>query len=165
MKVVSNASPLITLARIGHLDSLRKLYETVHIPSEVYNEVVIAGAGMPGAASVANVEWLHVTPVQDAEGLAKAIVRTGLGRGEISAIFLAKELAADLTLMDERKGRRLALEEGLSVVGCIGILEEMYRRDEIKDLRQIYQELIRQNIRVDLRTLQASLKLFGLKAL
>ncbi len=165
MKVVSNASPLITLARIGHLDSLRKLYETVHIPSEVYNEVVIAGAGMPGAASVANVDWLRVTPVQDAEGLAKAIVRTGLGRGEISAIFLAKELAADLTLMDERKGRRLALEEGLSVVGCIGILEEMYRRDEIKDLRQIYQELIRQNIRVDLRTLQASLKLFGLKAL
>ncbi len=165
MKVVSNASPLITLARIGHLDSLHKLYETVHIPSEVYNEVVIAGAGMPGAASVANVDWLHVTPVQDAEGLAKAIVRTGLGRGEISAIFLAKELVADLTLMDERKGRRLALEEGLSVVGCIGILEEMYRRDEIKDLRQIYQELIRQNIRVDLRTLQASLKLFGLKAL
>ncbi len=165
MKVVSNASPLITLARIGHLDSLHKLYETVHIPSEVYNEVVIAGAGMPGAASVANVDWLHVTPVQDAEGLAKAIVRTGLGRGEISAIFLAKELVADLTLMDERKGRRLALEEGLSVVGCIGILEEMYRRDEIKDLRQVYQELIRQNIRVDLRTLQASLKLFGLKAL
>jgi len=165
VKVVSNASPLITLARIGHLDSLHKLYETVHIPSEVYNEVVIAGAGMPGAASVANVDWLHVTPVQDAEGLAKAIVRTGLGRGEISAIFLAKELVADLTLMDERKGRRLALEEGLSVVGCIGILEEMYRRDEIKDLRQIYQELIRQNIRVDLRTLQASLKLFGLKAL
>ena len=165
MKVVSNASPLITLARIGHLDSLRKLYETVHIPSEVYNEVVIAGAGMPGAASVANVEWLHVTPVQDAEGLAKAIIRTGLGRGEISAIFLAKELAADLTLMDERKGRRLALEEGLSVVGCIGILEEMYRRNEIKDLRQIYRELIRQNIRVDLRTLQVSLKLYGLKAL
>jgi len=165
VKVVSNASPLITLARIGHLDSLHKLYETVHIPSEVYNEVVIAGAGMPGAASVANVDWLHVTPVQDAEGLAKAIVRTGLGRGEISAIFLAKELVADLTLMDERKGRRLALEEGLSVVGCIGILEEMYRRDEIKDLRQVYQELIRQNIRVDLRTLQASLKLFGLKAL
>ena len=120
MKVVSNASPLITLARIGHLDSLHKLYERVHIPTEVYDEVVIAGAGMPGAATVSKADWLHVTPVQDAEGLAKAIIRTGLGRGEISAIFLAKELAADLTLMDERKGRRLALEEGLSVVGCIG---------------------------------------------
>ena len=73
--------------------------------------------------------------MQDADGLAKAIVKTGLGKGEITAIFLAKELAADLTLMDERKGRSLALEEGLSVVGCIGLLEEMYRRGESKDLR------------------------------
>ena len=67
--------------------------------------------------------------------------------------------------MDERKGRSLALEEGLSVVGCIGILEEMYRRGEITDPRQIYKELLRQKIRVDLRTLQASLRQFGLKAL
>ena len=88
-----------------------------------------------------------------------------MGRGEISTIFLAMELAADLTLMDERKGRRLALEEGLSVVGCIGILEEMYRRGEIKNLGQIYQELMRQNIRVDIRTLQTSLRQLGLKSL
>ena len=67
MKVVSNASPLITLARIGHLDSLHKLYERVHIPTEVYDEVVIAGAGMPGAATVSKADWLHVTPVQDTE--------------------------------------------------------------------------------------------------
>ena len=53
MNVVSNASPLITLARIGRLDSLRKLFTVVHIPVEVYHEVVTAGAGMPGAAAVA----------------------------------------------------------------------------------------------------------------
>jgi uncharacterized protein len=161
VKVVSNASPLITLARIGYLDALYKLYETVNIPTEVYDEVVIAGAGMPGAAAVSKADWINVTPVQDAAGLAKAIVKTGLGRGEISAIFLAKELVADLTLMDERKGRSLALEEGLSVVGSVGILEEVYRCGEIKDLRQIYEELLRQNMRVDLRTLQASLRKLG----
>jgi predicted nucleic acid-binding protein len=87
VKVVSNASPLISLARIGHLDALHKLYETVNIPTEVYDEVVIAGAGMPGAAAVSKADWINVTPVQDAAGLAKAIVKTGLGRGEISAIF------------------------------------------------------------------------------
>ena len=73
MKVVSNASPLITLARIGHLDSLHKLYERVHIPTEVYDEVVIAGAGMPGAATVSKADWLHVTPVQDTEGLRRQL--------------------------------------------------------------------------------------------
>jgi predicted nucleic acid-binding protein len=87
VKVVSNASPLITFARIGHLESLHKLYEAVHIPTEVYNEAVIAGAGMPGAAAIAKADWIHVSAVHDVESLAKAISKTGLGAGEISAIF------------------------------------------------------------------------------
>ena len=99
MKVVSNASPLITLARIGLLDSLHKLFDIVHVSTEVYNEVVIA---------------------------------TG---------------------------------EGLAVVGCIGILEELYRRGEIKDLRQSYEEILQQAIRVDLRMLQSSLAKFKLPPL
>ena len=106
-----------------------------------------------------------MSAVRDVENLAKAISKTGLGAGEIGAIFLAKELAADLTLMDEWKGRRRAVEEGLAVVGCVGILEELYRRREIQDLRQIYQDLLWQNIRIDLRTLQGSLKQFGLASL
>jgi predicted nucleic acid-binding protein len=165
VKVVSNASPLITLARLGHLDLLHRLYEAVYISTEVYNEVVIAGAGMPGAAAVSKAEWIHVTPVTNAAELAKTKVKMGLGAGEVSAVFLAKEIRADLTLMDEWKGRQLASEAGLAVVGCVGILEELYRRGEIKDLRQNYLELLRQNIRVDARMLQASLKHFGLSAL
>jgi len=158
VKVVSNASPLITLARIGLLDSLHNLYDVVHISTEVYNEVVIAGAGMPGAAAVSKADWIRISPVHDVEGLAKILLtKPGLGAGEISAVLLAKELAADLTLMDEWKGRRLAVSEGLAVVGCIGILEELHRRGEIADIRHVYQELLRHNIRVDLRTLQSSL--------
>jgi predicted nucleic acid-binding protein len=80
-------------------------------------------------------------------------------------VLLAKELQADLVLMDEWKGRRLATESGLAVVGCIGILEELYRREEITDLREAYEELLRQGIRLDLRTLQVSLKRFNLPAL
>ncbi len=90
---------------------------------------------------------------------------TGLGAGEISAVFLAKELTADLILMDEWKGRKLAVEEGLAVAGCIAVLEELYRRGDIKDLRDAYQELLHQKIRVDLGTLQAGLKQFGLASL
>lgn len=47
----------------------------------------------------------------------------------------------------------------------IGILEELYRRREIQHLREIYEELLRQNIRVDLRTLRNSLAQFGLPRL
>ncbi len=72
--------------------------------------------------------------------MATTRAKIGLGAGEVSAVFLAKEIRADLTLMDEWKGRRLASEAGLAVVG-VGILEELYRQGEIKDLRQNYLEL------------------------
>lgn len=166
MKIVSNASPLITLARIGHLERLHTLYGFVHISTEVYNEVVIAGAGIPGAAAVSKADWILVSPVHDTEGLIRMLAtKSGLGAGEISAIFLAKELSADLILMDEWKGRKFAVEEGLAVVGCVGILEELFRRGEISDLRQVFGELLRQRIRVELRTLHTSLQQLGLPPL
>lgn len=97
--------------------------------------------------------------------LTRAMANSGLGAGETSSVLLAKEIGADLVLMDEWKGRRLAKELGLAVAGCVGILEELYRRGEIEDLRQAYEELLRQGIRIDLGTLQGSLKRFDLPAL
>lgn len=60
MSVVSNASALINLARIGKLDLLRELYGQIVIPQAVWQEVVIEGpalsvvegAGQPGAHEV-----------------------------------------------------------------------------------------------------------------
>ena len=65
MTVVSNSSPLITLARIGCFDLLPKLYSRVYISSEVYKEVAVDGAGLPGATQVAQADWIEVSPVQD----------------------------------------------------------------------------------------------------
>lgn len=91
---------------------------------------------------VSEADWIRISPVHDVDGLTKLLAtKTGLGAGEISAVFLAKQLDADLTLMGEWNGRRLAVGEGIAVVGCIGILEELYRRAEIANLRQTYQEL------------------------
>lgn len=45
MIVVSNSSPLITLAQIGRLDLLPALYGSITIPREVHQEVVVAGLG------------------------------------------------------------------------------------------------------------------------
>jgi predicted nucleic acid-binding protein len=49
---VSNASPLISLARIDYFDLLPKLFDRVLIPAEVYDEAAIDGAGRPGAEEV-----------------------------------------------------------------------------------------------------------------
>ncbi len=43
MKVVSNASPLINLARIGRLDLLPRIFGRLFIPEAVWQEVVVEG--------------------------------------------------------------------------------------------------------------------------
>ncbi len=58
MKVVSNASPLINLARIGKLGLLRDLYEELTIPDAVWREVVLEGAGQPGADEIESAAWI-----------------------------------------------------------------------------------------------------------
>ena len=51
--------------------------------------------------------------------------------GEAEAIELAKELDADQLLMVERKGRRLAVREGVPVIGLIGVVLLALRRQLI----------------------------------
>ena len=165
MKVVSDSSPLITLARIGCLDLLPMLYGRIMIASEVYKEVVIDGVGLPGAAQVEFADWIETRRVKNAEGMALAVAKSGLGSGEVSAVFLAKELSAELTLIDERRARRFARAEGLPVIGCVGILEDLHVRGYLNDLRGAYQRLIQEKSRVDLRTIQNSLAKFKLRPL
>jgi len=52
--IVSNASPLIGIARIDKLDLLRQLYGELIIPEAVWHEVVVRGIGQPGAELMRN---------------------------------------------------------------------------------------------------------------
>lgn len=54
--------------------------------------------------------------------------KSPLGRGELWTIALAKEMNAELTLIDDFAARQLAEREGLTVYGCVGVLESAYRR-------------------------------------
>ena len=54
MKIVSNSTPLIALSRINELDLLRIIFSSIIVPSAVYNEVVLDGAGRPGVKEELN---------------------------------------------------------------------------------------------------------------
>ena len=119
MIVVSDASPLINLARIGRLDLLRLLYETLLIPEAVWQEVVINGAGQPGSAEVRAADWIHKEAI--ANGPLVRALRQTLGAGEAEAIVLALEADAALLLMDERLGRVAAERQGIRCMGLVGV--------------------------------------------
>jgi predicted nucleic acid-binding protein len=156
---------LISLARIGHFDLLPKLFERVLISTEVYNEVVVVGAGMPGANQVSHASWIDVVPVWNAAALSLALKETGLGALELSAVLLARELGADLVLLDECKARRYAAVQEMPVIGCIGVLERLFRGGHLSGLREAYIWLLAERVRIDLATLQHSLKKFNLPPL
>ena len=49
MEVVADSAPLISCARAGKLSLIRDVYSRIVIPPAVYREIVIEGAGKPGA--------------------------------------------------------------------------------------------------------------------
>ncbi len=65
MSVVSNASPLIGLARIGELELLQQLYGELVIPEAVEHEVVVEGAELPAADQVGKAAWIKTRIVSN----------------------------------------------------------------------------------------------------
>jgi len=66
----------------------------VFTSTEVYNEVVVDGAGLPEAtqAAQAQADLDRVRRVKHIGGLAAATAKIGLGAGEMSAVFSPQEL-------------------------------------------------------------------------
>ena len=126
MSIVSNASPLINLARIGQLELLHDVYGEILVPEGVWREVVVEGEGQPGAAKVKAADWIIRRSVSQ-ESLRNAL-RQELDAGEAEAIVLALEAGAELLIMDERLGRETARHLGVRCMGLIGVLVESKHR-------------------------------------
>ncbi|RMF93179.1 MAG: DUF3368 domain-containing protein [Nitrospinota bacterium] len=133
MTVVSNASPLINLARIGQLDLLHRLYGELHVPEAVWQEVVVHGAGQPGSGEIQAAVWVKRHQVNNRPLVQ--VLQQELDAGEAEAITLALELQAELLLMDERIGREVARHLGLRYIGLIGVLLTAKHRGLIRAVR------------------------------
>ncbi len=133
MIVVSNASPLLNLAAVGHLDLLRQLYSSIKIPQAVFDEIIKAGQIAPS--------WIETRAVSN-RALVTALMLE-LDTGEAEAIALAVELPAYLLLMDERIGRRVAARFGLKFTGILGTLIEAKIKGLIPSVKPIVDDLRR----------------------
>lgn len=117
MIVVSDTSPITNLLRIGRVNLLRDLFETVVIPEAVYSEVSFLENQR---REVASFDWIQIVRLANRR-LFDTLMET-LDRGEAEAIALSVELSADVRLIDETVGRSEAEKLGLEVTGLIGIL-------------------------------------------
>jgi uncharacterized protein len=155
--VVSNASPLISLAKVDCLNVLPEIFGRISITFEVRQEVVVAGSGRPAAHAIQSVPWIEVEAVKNRALLQQWQQIYRLGAGELSTILLAQELAADLAIIDERAARLLAMQHGVKVMGCVGVLEIGHRQGRVNDLRAVYERMLSKGVHIDREILNYSL--------
>lgn len=142
MTAVSNAGPLIHLAKIGRLNLLKEIFSEIIIPRTVKVEVVDRGKekGRPDAFLIDSVNWIKV--VEDPPNADQLAEKAGIHRGEACAILLAKSLNAPV-LLDDSDARKFALGLGLEVVGSVGVIIKAVRLgviskdDGLKDLEKL----------------------------
>lgn len=139
--VVADTSPLLNLALTGRLDLVRSQFASITVPVAVRRELL---AGDDAADQLEKLLASDLVTV--AEPRRDDLVRElqhELDVGEAATIALAIERAADLALIDERDGRRVARRHEIPVTGAIGILlkaahdGEVSIRPALDDLRSV----------------------------
>ena len=140
MIVVSNTSPITNLVAVGQLDLLRQLYEKVFIPPAVSGELTRGDTRQSGATKIQMPAWIETRTVTN-RALVVAL-QMELDEGEAEAIALARELAADLLLLDERRERAVASHLGLRFIGLLGVLIEAKQRGYLPAVRPVLDDLM-----------------------
>ena len=119
---VADTGPLIALARIERLQLLRRLFGNGLIPPAVHREARTE-SGRPGANGIAqaiSAGWLRVAPLADDARLADFL--RVVDAGEAEAIILCLQRQGRFLLIDDAKGRTVARQAGIPMVGVAGVL-------------------------------------------
>jgi len=133
--VVSNAGPLIHLAKINLLHLLKDLYREVVIPHEVKIEAVDRGVekGSPDAIRIGdavNEGWIKVEDTKLTQEFTKMAQIAGLKTAEASVIYCAYKNNG-IALLDEDSARTLARTLGIPIRGTLGIILESLKKGRL----------------------------------
>lgn len=142
MIVVSDTSPIINLAMIGHLDILNQVFGQIIIPESVFYEITIQGSNMPGAQEVRDADWIEVRKCTDENFLKVLLSQVDIG--EAQAIALAFEIKADVILIDERAGRQLAKDLNIPVLGLLGVFRVAKSNGLIQYVKPLIDRLVQE---------------------
>lgn len=124
--IISNASPLIILAKTNNLILLKNIFKKVIIPKAVYQEFIQKND--IATYNLLQADFIEVVEVEKNEILNNLCLI--LDKGEAEAILLAKSMNM-IILIDEKKGRKIAKNLNLSVVGFLGILLINFKKEYI----------------------------------
>jgi len=146
--VISDASCLIVLSKIGELELLYLLYGQVYITPEIAREF---GENYPS--------WIIVETVQD-KACQKSL-ETRLDVGEASAIALAIEKTDSLVILDDLKARKLVRKLDLALTGTLGVVSKAKERGYCDKIKPIIEKIGQSNFRISQQVINNLLSRYG----
>lgn len=137
MKIVSNATPIISLSSIGKVGLLKELFGEVIVSRAVYNEIK---AKRSYGYEEIDADFFQIKSIR---GMIYAdLLLNQLDRGEAETIILAKETDADLVAIDESIGYKIAKNAGLEVVRTLSILLRAKDKGLISEVKPLLDDMI-----------------------
>jgi uncharacterized protein len=137
--VVSDTSPIRALHHLGLLHLLKEMYGQVLVPPAVQRELALPPEQFQ-RIDLTGVRYIEVRA--PANALVVENFLQLLHQGESEALALALELHASAVLIDDAAGRKVAKENGIHVVGTLGILLEAKAKGYIQTVRPLIESLI-----------------------
>jgi predicted nucleic acid-binding protein len=152
--VVVNSTPIIALRSIDHLGILKELYGKIIIPNAVFKEVTVKNR-----QTLAGCDWICVNPIVN--HMAKEMFVSALHEGEVEVMLLAKEMNADIVIMDDGLARQHAKYLGLTVTGTVGVVLRAKNEKVIDEVKPVLTQLINNGFYLSGRVYQEILRLAG----
>lgn len=140
MVVVSDTTTLIVLQKRGRFDLLSNLFHDVLIPTSVFNEINHKG-------TIILPTFMQTKSVTQDSELAN--LKQLLDDGESEAIKLAKDTSLPL-IIDEKKGRKIATNMGLKIIGLLGVIYLNIKRGYISkdEAKTLFDEISKDGFRI-----------------
>ncbi len=144
--VISDTSSLILFDKIGELELLNKVYDSIVTTSEIASEF---GDNLP--------DWIHIQEVKDYKYLE--FLETQVDLGEASAIALAKEIDGSLLLLDDLKARKLAIKLNLKFTGTLGVFHKAKQSGFVDRIKPLIDKVLATNFRISEKIVDELLKI------
>lgn len=134
--IVADTSCLIILHNIGLFNILHDLFGEIIITPQVREEF---NENLP--------DWIKVIESKDKSLMLSLSI--SLDKGEASSITLCMEQKDDtLLIIDERKGRKVAMDLGIKIMGTLGIILKAKEKGKINSLIEIIAKLEKSDFRL-----------------
>jgi predicted nucleic acid-binding protein len=137
--IVSNTTPISNFLHLNRIDILRQMFEKIHIPPAVKQEIEVGFSG--------NIQWQQCLTDEFfaiRKTKSPALIHQILGqlhRGEAEVLCICLENKAKLCLLDDRDARHFAKRNQIPITGTLGILVEAKKRGHIESVKPLMNEL------------------------